>query len=371
MVPYYKALNYLYLGDPNGAQVEARRASQLLNKYVNASVKGMRQGDGDLLMQVRNNAFLLYNAGMLYDSDGEINDAFTAYRNAAMAFQNNHTILDLDIPPSLAQDLERVAGRMGFYSELEQLKKDCPQVFAVAGLQAPDDSVKTPEDYEAAVKNKGWQAGNGEVVFFLEAGFVAHKTQVRFDFPVFEGETYSDSDYWSWQIYAGLGNMQAMVKGRRIEYWVSVAAPELQDPLGVIGGARISAGVGGSHALTYQVSNLSRKARINFDAEKPTIFFKTIARGLTKYLASKEIGKQSDVAGMLANLFGSATESADTRSWLTLPENIHLARMSLPAGIYDLKVDVLDRRGHVLTTQVIPGVEVKAGAWKFVSHRVF
>ncbi len=371
MVPYYKALNYVYLGDPEGAQVEARRASQLMTKYVDATLGGVRKEDGDMMRRVRNNAFLLYSAGMFYDSDGDINDAFISYRNAAVAFQANHQILNLEIPPSLGQDLQRVAGRLGFLSELEQVKKDCPEVFSAAAMDSKDPSVKTPELYEAAVRNKGWQAGYGEVVLYLEAGFVAHKTQLRFDFPIFEGEAYRDSDYWSWQIYAGLGNMQALVHGRKIEYWVSVAAPELKDPVGNIGGARISAGVGGSHTVTHQVSNLSRKARINFDAEKPTIFFKTIARGLAKYLATREINKQSQVAGMLANLFGAATESADTRSWLTLPENIHLARMSLPAGIYDLKVEILDRRGRALTTQTLPAVEVKAGEWTFLSRRVF
>jgi uncharacterized protein len=371
MVPYYKALNYLYMGDPQGAQVEARRASLLMKKYVDATLDGLREEDGDEMRRVRNNAFLLYNSGMLYDSDGEINDAFTSYRNAAVAFQQNHQILDLEIPPSLGQDLQRVAGRMGFWTELEQLKKDCPQVFAAADLDSPGGSPKNLKEYDAAVQNKGWLPGYGEVVLYLEAGFVAHKTQIRFDFPIFESETYSDSDYWSWEIYAGMGNMQALVKGRKVEYWVSVAAPELQDPVGNIGGARISAGVSGSNTVTHQVSSLSRKARINFDAEKPTIFFKTIARGLTKYLASREIKKQNDVAGMLANLFGAATESADTRSWLTLPENIHLGRLSLPAGTYDLKVDVLDRGGRTLTTQIIPAVEVKAGGWTFVSRRVF
>jgi len=353
MVPYYKALNYIYLGDPDGAQVEARRASQLMKKYVDATLGSLRDEDGEQLRKVRNNAFLLYNAGMLYDSDGEINDAFTSYRNAAVAYQSNYGILNLDIPPSLAQDLQRIAARMGFMGELEQLKKDCPQVF------------------QGAESSSSWQSGYGEVVLYLEAGFVAHKTQVRFDFPIFESETYSDSNYWSWEIYAGLGNMQALVRGRKIEYWVSVAAPELQDPVGHIGGARVSAGISGANTVTSQVSNLSRKARINFDAEKPTIFFKTIARGLTKYLASREISKKNDVAGMLANLFGAATESADTRSWLTLPENIHLARLSLPAGTYDLKVDILDRGGKTIGTQIIPAVEVKAGSWTFLSRRVF
>ncbi len=371
MVPYYKALNYIYLGQPDEAQVEARRASLQLSKYVDATIDGVREQDGDQLRQVRNNAFLLYYSGMLYDADGEVNDAYTAYRNAAVAYQQNRQILDIEIPPSLGQDLARLAGRLGFHSELIQLKKECPNVFTAARFGDLDDSPATAEDYQAAVSNNGWQTGYGEVALFLEAGFVAHKTQVRFDFPIFEGAAYSDSDYWAWEMYAGMGNMQALVRGRKIEYWVSVAAPELQDPMGHIGGARVTAGISGDKVLTHQVSNLSREARITFDSEKPTIFVKTMARGLTKYLASKEIKKQSDLAGALANLFGAATESADTRSWLTIPENVHLARMSLPAGTYDLKVEILDRQGKPLGVQTIVGVVVKAGDWTFLSRRIF
>ena len=36
-----------------------------------------------------------------------------------------------------------------------------------------------------------------------------------------------------------------------------------------------------------RVSDLRRAARVTFEAEKPTIFFRTILRGLTKYLASR------------------------------------------------------------------------------------
>ena len=65
------------------------------------------------------------------------------------------------------------------------------------------------------------------------------------------------------------------------------------------------------------------------------------------------------------------TESADTRSWLTLPEHVHLARLSLPPGTYDLNVEILGRRGEVLGTQVVPGVTVVPGDWTFISRRVF
>ena len=103
MVPYFKAFNYIYLGQRAEAQVEARRASLLLAKHVDATLLGVREEDRGQLEKTRNNAFLLYFSGLLYDWDGEVNDAFTAYRNAALAYQQNHTLLELEIPPTLVR----------------------------------------------------------------------------------------------------------------------------------------------------------------------------------------------------------------------------------------------------------------------------
>ena len=140
MVPYYRALNYIYLGQRSDALVEARRASQLQARFVDATLDGLREQDRSDFEQIRNNAFLLYYSGMLYDWDGELNDAFVAYRNAAVAYQQNHALLAVDIPPSLGRDLTRIAGRIGFRSELDHLHKTCPDVFAfgedAAGLPA-------------------------------------------------------------------------------------------------------------------------------------------------------------------------------------------------------------------------------------------
>ena len=329
----------------------------------------MRDEDGDELRQISNNAFLHYYSGMLYDWDGEINDAFIAYRNAAVAYQQNHDLLQEEIPPSLGRDLDRVGARLGFRQELIDLHKSCGDVFA--GEDAAVDLPATRQDYEEAAQS-GWQRGQGEVVLLIETGFVPKKTQVRFDFPIFENETYDDPDYWSWEIQAGLGNLQAFTKGRKIEYWVTVAAPELQDAPGPVGGVRVSVPTLDGHAVGSRASNLRREARITFDAEKPTIFFKTIARGLTKYLATRQAKKSGGSwAGFAANLFGAATETADTRSWLTLPQEVQLVRLSLPAGQYDLQVQLLDRQGRALGSETIPAVEVTAGDWTFLSRRVF
>jgi len=367
MVPYYKGLNYIYLGQREEAQVEARRASLLMAKYVDATLDGLRDADRSDLEKIRNNAFLLYFSGMLYDWDGELNDAFIAYRNAAVAYQQTAATLDTEIPPSLGRDLTRVAVRRGFRAELNEVRQSCPDVFVA------EDGNGLPvsrEDYE---KLSRWKRGQGEVVFLLEAGFVPQKTEARFSFPIFAGEAYDDPDYWSWQLWAGMGDIHAFASGHDVEYWVSAAAPELQDGLHCgVARARISAGTGGGHTLTQRVENLGRQARVTFDAEKPSIFFKTILRGLTKYLASRGADDAGGQWAKLAvNIFGVVTESADTRSWLTLPEYVNLGRLSLPPGVYDLEVDLLGPDGRLLRTQTIEQVEVKAGDWTFVSRRVF
>ncbi|MFH2051670.1 MAG: hypothetical protein ABIK96_04300 [bacterium] len=356
MVPYFKALNYIGLGEPAEALVEARRAGEVQARYVEATLAAVREEDRGDLARLRADPFLLYWSGLLYEWGRETNNAFIAYRNAAVAYQELSGLLEVEIPAALAGDLIRTGTRLGFGSELAELRGSCPDVFAAA----PDTAVGDRDE-------------TGEVVLMIESGYVPQKEQVRFDFPVFVSEDYRDHDSWAWEYYGSRGNFQGMAGGRKIEYWISVAAPELKDDRPeVVGGCRVSAGIAGSHAAGVKVANLAREARITFDAEKPSIFFKTILRGLTKYLASRQAKKSGGaVAGVLTNLFGAAIEKADTRSWLTLPESIRMVRLSLPPGTYDLEVEILDSRGHPFHTDRLPGVTVSAGGWTFLSRRVF
>ncbi len=364
LVPYFKALNYAYLGQRGEAVVEARRASVLLAKYVDMTLEGLREQDRPQLDQVKNDAFLLYFSGLLYDWDGEINDAFVAYRNAAVAFEQNGSLLALDPPPSLARDLARTADRLGFQTELKETARACPSVFA-----AVDDTTATLSALRRAAR---WRQGEGEVVLLIETGFVPRKEQIRFDFPIFANERYEDTHHHAWYVVNNYGNTMVMTSGHKIEYWVSVAAPELNDGRpGLFQHVRAAAGTPDGNVRGARVANVSRQARVTFDAEKPTIFFRTVLRGLTKYLASRGAKKAGgETVGLLANLFGAATESADTRRWLTLPEQIHLVRLSLPAGEHVVGVDLLDASGAVAASIEVP-VTVRAGDFTFVSRRAF
>ncbi len=364
LVPYYKALNYAWLGQHDAAVVEARSASQLLARYVDLTLGAVRQEDRGELERVRNDAFLLWFSGMLYEADGELNDAFVAYRNAAVAYAQNADLLGLEPPAALAGDLARTAERLGFAAELRQAAAASPAVFAAAG--------DTSADLAALRRAAAWTPGRGELVLLVETGEVPQLGQVRIDFPIYKGEDHDDRERWGWSLYDGHRH-RAWGRDREIEYWVSVAAPELRDEAPLpFAGVRASAGTADGNAVGARAANLRRAARVAFDAEKPTIFVRAILRGLTKYLAARGAGEAGGKGlGVLANLLGAVTEQADTRSWLTLPGQVHVLRFHLPPGTHQVRLELLDGGGRVAAAQVLDGLVVRPGQWTFESRRIF
>jgi len=73
------------------------------------------------------------------------------------------------------------------------------------------------------------------------------------------------------------------------------------------------------------------------------------------------------VAGLAINLAAVLTERADTRSWFTLPGEIHLARLSLPPGDYSVRIELHGRDQEVLDSSEIK-VSLRKGEKKYVSR---
>ena len=110
---------------------------------------------------------------------------------------------------------------------------------------------------------------------------------------------------------------------------------------------------------------------------------------MAKYLASKSIEKafedddddddENDWAkeglgkalGGLVNLFGVATEAADTRGWLALPHAIRIARLAVAPGTTAPTLELLDDRGRVLSVETLPEVAVADGEKVFLNFRTF
>ena len=80
---------------------------------------------------------------------------------------------------------------------------------------------------------------------------------------------------------------------------------------------------------------------------------------------------KNEVLGYLVNFLGNSTETADTRSWLSLPSHVRIARFSLPPGTVDLVLEFLDRGVQVVDSRCFPEVEVKTDKAVFLSCRSY
>jgi len=360
MVPYYRALDYICLGDREGALVEARKAGLLLRQYTEQDLGRLGELDPDRDRSsddlLGNDPFLHYFSGLLYEGDGEDNDAFIAYRNAADGWHAEAGRLQAQAPPWLGADLARTAGRLGFTAELAQAREAFPELF--------------PADATASAPAAAPEGAGGDVVVLLELGFAPVKEQRELNLPVLKTDRRDDRVRWARDL-RGRWRPDYRYDEARLDYWLRVAVPELVGSPPAVTGARVSAGVMGAHAVAVTVDDLEGRAFAAFRAQEGATWLRAIVRALAKYGTKEQADKAGKVAGLLANLLGAATEQADTRGWLTLPNRIAMARLRLPPGRYDLRVDLLDPAGSTLRTDTIPQVTVRTGDLAIVSRRVF
>ncbi|HVP58290.1 MAG TPA: hypothetical protein VMU02_09345, partial [bacterium] len=113
LINYFRALNYAFLGLEEDALVECRKASDKLAPYAEDQKRPYRQ-----------DAFMEYLTGILYEWGGEANNAFISYRNASEAYRTYSQLFGLPEPRDLPCDIMRTAGEMGFTAQIDSLPAD-------------------------------------------------------------------------------------------------------------------------------------------------------------------------------------------------------------------------------------------------------
>ena len=108
-----------------------------------------------------------------------------------------------------------------------------------------------------------------------------------------------------------------------------------------------------------------------YDRERLKILARTIARSAAKYAlvkSAEDVGGDDNngigrLLGTIANVSTAVLEQADTRSWTLLPGSIGIARIRLPAGTHNLRVQVDG------TTIALRDLTVRPGAVRVESIR--
>jgi hypothetical protein len=347
LVNYYKILNYLHLGDIEGALVECRRVNNKLQMIIDAGEESFE-----------NDPFLQYLTAMVYDAAGDANDTSVSYRVAVGGYDKLGQDTSLQAPWMLLCDAAENARLLGD---------------AEAALHYSDGA------HEECHRP---QRGTGVVNLFLESGYVTHKYEQSIAFPIYEDDDEDDHEKFA----ATLAERRhaARRSGIKVSQIIKIAMPVLaDDPVpfheAVVRAIRTesaaveedTAATDAYETRTVLAEDLRVHARRAFAAKEGKILLRTIVRALAKAATQSKAGNKNEGLGVLVNVFNIATETADTRSWSTLPQRINMARLRLPQGTWDLDVTLLDASGNQLDTFRIQDVVVRSGEFEFINFRIY
>jgi hypothetical protein len=113
----------------------------------------------------------------------------------------------------------------------------------------------------------------------------------------------------------------------------------------------------GTRVASSVLEDVAQVARQNLDDRIGWLATKSAVRAGIKYAATRSLTKEHGAIGWIAgSLFTAATERADVRSWLTLPDSWHGARMFLAPGVHELALEAAGGEGTGLGTyELEPG----------------
>lgn len=316
MLHSYQALNFAYQGKLSSALVEVRRANLVQETAFKENEQELLEAEQELtdagmsmssiyssypamdpkLNQIKKgfqNAYTFYLSGVLYEAAGELNDAYIDYKRAIDIYPEN---------TYLQHDVLRLAKQLGMKQDIELFSKR----FAIA------------EDKETQSAN---------VVILFEQAQIEEKREIRIDLPVYT--RHDDLRFFSF------------------------AVPAYQESLH--SGQPLIVSYGDEFVTTQDIVHLQSLAHKSLHEKLPGIVARQGLRIVAKEEFRRKMQKEGgDVGNILASLYNIASEKADTRSWLTLPNSIQMARLTLPVGEHNLKFNVNNQSQHYQIT-VKPG----------------
>lgn len=323
LLHHYQALNYLLDGDLTGAGVEFRWANTEQQEALNRHAKELARAESEARSKnvgnaaqnseferryaqldeaagrVKNsfqNAYSFYLSGIVYELQGEENDAYIDYKKALEIYPENSY---------LQADVLRLAQRLQMQDDLIALAQRFPAQY---------HKMKT------AMGSEG-----GELILLYEEGFVPPRAEIKIPFP----------------LPGGL---------------VTLAFPYYRGPWRQYPHLEVRAG-NESLGKTELLCDVRALAVKSLQEKMPIILTRQLVRAVSKAVAQQAAKDNFGLAGLFGMMaYSVISENADLRSWLTLPENVQILRVRLPAGKHQLRLQSPDSLlGTDLTLEVQDG----------------
>jgi hypothetical protein len=335
-VHYIKSLNYLQLGDPSAARVEARRTNIRLQELNDAVPDKPLKYNDDVLGHIV--------MGLGYEANGEWNNAFIAYRNAAELFIEDgkvHPYMGVRMPEQLKCDLVRLAELNGFGNEAHRyeqiLRPRCKEQVGEGGsLVLFWENGQGPIKEENILGFDILRGSNGNQVRF-------YNQQYGYDFN-FGQQTYNE-----YNGFEGINNVRVALpafrvrdyplRGAQVKYPGGIKDMEMIENLNVVAEQSLRDRFG--RELANALIRLAAKEAVeaglrSIKTKKKSDDDDNADEKEKKNEDEKEEEEYSETLGIIlgatADIVNAATERADIRSWQSLPAEIFYQRIPLKKG---------------------------------------
>ena len=435
LIHYYKVLNYLKLASKNpekksgyiqSARVEARQIDIKLtalqkeigtyqeSKDKKKTLVGKLKKIFDALdgkmdkdkLIYREDAFIRYVAGLVYEKNGELDEARVSYQNAATLYEKGYA-KQYELGSNMTElawfDTIRVMRDSGdWQNEWKKLAKEKLS----ASMQK---------------KLKEFKKGTGQLVVIQGTGRVPARDEMSFQLkldkygkalvlsPYVRGRPLQErKDIWAWfssmysdtSVLSVISNYRSRGVGGAIEgivtkrislglTWGLVEAIDLPETMEVMGpiGFRVTVPyyrpfspnfldtnvyidenqVGGL-AEAQSVAQLALYEQfLNADSDLKEAVIREVVKNSTTAKVGKAVG--GDLLAFVGGLANMATSAAETRNWLTLPYSIRIQRFALPPGKHNVRLVTGSRFSGVPFNETSREVEIKNGNITVLSSR--
>ena len=335
----YQILNYLAIGDLDGALVEVRRAQ--------IASEALYQKDKE---KVNDNGWLRYLSAIVYEMAGEEDDAAIAYLKAAKAFEEGNVSMPKEVWAFINESLTN----MDRADDLKKLKST--------------PLASTPKATEA--RQKGQE--------IIVVGYAGHS-------PIL-GEMYLSGTFVS----AGAINLTykdgktgkinsftliapPVAGAGSTTFHIGFALPEKKDlPQRT---SLFSVNLDGKMRVAPErVANIGAELDQNMRDENATTMVRTATRVVVRTIAAQKAKSATNTGNGIFDLVKNIAvdvgqtqlEQADLRIGLFMPNTINVTRIPVDAGDHDVTISVMDGQGRFVGDYRLNKIKVGKGQKKII-----
>jgi hypothetical protein len=289
------AHQYIGIGKLDEARIEAKKINNVLAAINQKYEEKTKNKYGD-------DAHARYLTGLIYEARGEWDNAIIDYSKGLALYENEFARYTKgSVPSGLVQALYRVLSVRDRADRIKTLSEKYKKIIGSQTVREAAESART----------------DGEIAVIHELGMISPK--VAKDFVI------------------AIGNQI-----------IRFSFPELTPRMIFDAGTGIQVR-GGEFFRAENTAYLDAIASDTLEDRRGRMMAKQMTRLVAKAALTSQVEQQfGSLAGLAANVAAAATETADTRSWTTLPQAFYISRARLPAGDHEISIKT---NGKVTTTK--------------------